>query len=255
MPPNDRVANSTKRWNITPLQVGFGLFDRWSVIDKFGKNIDIDAAFEDVWTVGGDIAFLTSAEIMEVTSDDVGDTSAGLGAQSIHVFGLDSGFNEIDEVVITNGLTIVETTKSYIRVQRCHVEDVGASDSNIGTISVTAKVAGSINSLILPDEGQSQQAIFTIPATHTGFLETAFIAVDTQNLITAQILIRERNDADTAYKGWRVYHEVLLTQDHISFNMAGSEELPPKTDVRWRAKGNNPNNSVSAGFKILLYQD
>jgi len=68
-------------------------------------------------------------------------------------------------------------------------------------------------------------------------------------------MIRERNAADDGYDSWRVYHELLITQGHVSFNMGGSESLSAKSDIRWRAKGNNPNNTVTAGFKLLLYNE
>lgn len=252
---SNRVFNSQNAhgiFQLDPLLIAMGYWFGIEVIDKFGKNPDIDATFEDVWTSGGNIDFLTSAEILEVVSDDANDTSAGTGAQEVHLIGLDNSFNEIEEDVTTNGLTIVETTKSFIRINRTHVNAVGTNGTNVGNITITSKTSAKVTSKILADEGQSQQAIFTIKAGHVGFLETAFIAVDTLNLITAQLMVRDRNPADTGHLAWRIYHEVLLTQDHITFKMTGSDSIPAKSDIRWRAKGNNPNNAVTAGFKVII---
>jgi len=250
MPPNDRVANSTKRWNITPLQVGFGLFDRWTVVDKFGKNTDVDTTFETV-NPDGIVQELSSDETIEVFSADANDTLAGTGAQKIEIEGLDSSFNNQKETVDMNGLTSVFTTKSWIRFFRARVIQVGsnAAKSNIGDITLRASVTTAVSTRILADEGQTQSAVFTVPLGQTGFLEQCFVASDTMNIVTAQLRVRPFGEA------WQVKHEVIFPGGHIVFNMAGSGEIPEKSDIEWRAKANNPNNIVTAGFKILLYQE
>jgi len=250
MPPNDRVANSTKRWNITPLQVGFGLIDRWEVIDKFGKNPDVDTTFVTV-DADGIVEEPSSPETIELFSDDANDDLTGTGAQKIEIDGLDSSFNRQLETVDMDGLTSVFTTNEFIRFFRAKVIQVGsaASKTNIGNITLRASTTTTVTTRILADEGQTQSAIFTVPLGQTGFLEKCFVATDTMNIVTAQLRVRPFGEA------WQVKHEVIFPGGHIVFDMAGSGDLPAKSDIEWRAKANNPNNIVTAGFKILLYQD
>lgn len=251
--PKSSVADTTRRWRVTPLHVGFNYFDRWGVVDKFGKNPDIDTVFEDVWSGGGTITFLTSAETLDVVSDNILDDAGNPAgnAHTVRLEGLDNSYNEITEDINLDGTTPVTTTKSFLRFNRCLVIAVGTAveSTNVGTITITASTAGTIQSVILPEEGQSQQAIFTIPLGKTGFFESAFMSVDTMNVITAQLRVRPFN------QGWQLKHEVKLPGGHTVFDMSGSGELPEKTDITWRAVANNPNNVVVAGFKILLYTE
>ena len=246
--PNSNVANATKSWNITPLHVGLGFFSEWETIDKFGKNTDVDVIFESV-DADGNVRGPPSAETVELFSADANDALAGTGAQKVEIEGLDSSFNRQTETVNLNGLTSVFTTKLWIRFFRAKVVQVGsnAAKSNIGDITLRCSITTTITTRILADEGQTQSAAFTVPFGQTAFLEQCFIASDTNNIITAQLRVKPFGE------GWQVKHEVVFGGGHIVFDMAGSGEIPAKSDIHWRAKANNPNNEVTAGFKLILF--
>ena len=248
--PNSNVANSTKGWNVNPLHVGLGYFSEWETVDKFGKNPDVDTTFETV-NPDGIVQELALAETIELFSADANDTLAGTGAQKIETEGLDSSFNRQTETVDLNGLTSVFTIKQFLRFFRARVVQVGsnAAKSNIGDITLRASVTTTVSTRILADEGQTQSAVFAVPFGEIGFLEKCFVASDTNNIVTAQLRVRPFGE------GWQVKHEVVFGGGHITFDMAGSGEIPAKSDIEWRAKANNPNNEVTAGFKLMLFRE
>ena len=63
--------------------------------NKYGYNNDIDGTAETVWPVGGLLTRLTSASTLSIVSTSASDTSAGTGAQSIIVYGIDANFNSV----------------------------------------------------------------------------------------------------------------------------------------------------------------
>ena len=52
-------------------------------INKFGKNLDVDTALEDVWDGGGDYVFPTQARIHAVVSDDSADDGKASGTLTL----------------------------------------------------------------------------------------------------------------------------------------------------------------------------
>lgn len=253
---SNRVFNSQTANGILPLNpllIAMGYWFGIEVVDKFGKNADINTSFEDVWTEGGTWVPLTAEEIMQVVSSDANDGIAGTGGRTASLVGLDGNFNEIEETVTLTGTTPVDTTKKFIRVFRCSVKSVGSNGTNVGDITITAKVSATVQAKILADEGQSQQAIFTIKAGHIGFLGTSFASFNSKGIkiATLQLLTRLRNAADDGHEAWEVKHELTLADGHIDFNMLGSEILPAKSDIRIRAKATAANQSIIAGFKLI----
>ena len=75
-------------------------------VHKFGGNPAASTNLEPL-TVGAVYATPTTAQTLELLSDDTGDTSAGLGARKVVVEGLDSSFNIQSETVTMNGTTAV----------------------------------------------------------------------------------------------------------------------------------------------------
>jgi len=249
--PSLPVADTKRRWRVTPLHVGMGYFDEWSSTDKFGKNTDVGTAYEDVWAGGGTMTLLTTASTMIVTSSGV-DTAGNTGALTVELQGLDSGYNVISETVTLVAATPPTTNKSFIRVFRAKVLTAGTGLINANAIVITATTGGSEQARILADEGQTQQAIYTVERGHTAYIDTCTLATDIQasRNITAQLLVKSFGGA------WQVKHEIIIGTGHVQFNMEGSGGIPEKSDIRWRAKASGgTTNIVSAGFKVLSFKD
>jgi hypothetical protein len=143
--------------------VSFGLNPDYSIIDKFGKNGEIDTGSvpETLWTGGGLYPFPTSESVLSVVSSSAQDTTLGIGARRIVIIGLDEGFNEIEENVDLDGTNPVLTTNSFYRVNRMYVLLRGSNNTNVGTITVSH--SGTPISYIEAEIGQTQQAVYTLP--------------------------------------------------------------------------------------------
>ena len=233
---------------ITVLDVGFGHHERWSIVDKFGKSATIGTSFKPI-SNGGSAVLLTSAETLDVVSDDANDDLTGTGAQKIEIQGLDANFTEISETVDLDGTTPVTTTNSFIRFFRAFVTQVGSAteSTNLGELTISASTTTTATLIILAEEGQSQTAQYTIPANKTGYLEKIFFTSDSANVIIGQLQVRPFG------QGWQTKHELVTTNEHVSADMAGSGGILEKSDIRWMAKASTgPSNDATAGFKVLL---
>jgi len=89
-------------------------------VSKYGFNPVIVDTTEDIWNAGGVLSYLSSAETMEIASDDSADDGdpAGNGAQTVAIFGVDDNYKNISEIVTMNGTNDVTTTMSFLRINR-----------------------------------------------------------------------------------------------------------------------------------------
>jgi len=160
-------------------QLAQGKVANRSSIYKFGRVICLGASIRiPMWDGNANYIFPVTANTVTVTSDDIADAPAGIGARSVHIYGLDENWEEINEI-ITLGAT---STKTFIRVYRAHVEESGTSDfpydstkigNNKGTITITHNGTTSPIAVILPGLGQTLMAIFTIPVGYKALMWAA----------------------------------------------------------------------------------
>ena len=150
------------------IAIAKGIVPGHRLLNKFGENPAINTTLIDLWDHTADLTYLPAAEIMEIKSAQAADTSAGTGAQQIVIIGLDNNYVEITETIIMNGVTIVESTLSYIRIVRAYVTAAGSGGAAAGIISIEAKTANTIQAIISPEHNQTMMTHYTIPANHTG---------------------------------------------------------------------------------------
>ena len=128
-----------------------------------GHNGDIDIGTEDVWEAGGSITYLTSAETMEIASSDANDTSAGTGARTLLLEGVDGTGAYASETITLNGTTDVTSSNSYLRVNFMTLQTAGTTGYNVGNITATATTAATIQDEMDATEGVSQSSHHTVP--------------------------------------------------------------------------------------------
>ena len=108
------------------LETAKGNIENNSIIHKFGRNTDVGATEEDVWTVGGVYTWLQAPVNLEAISTSANDTIAGTGARIITVEGLDENWNAISEDIEMNGVSAtLPTINGFIRINRVFVKEVG----------------------------------------------------------------------------------------------------------------------------------
>lgn len=154
-------------------EVGLGLRQGAATWNKFGYNEDVDAAVAEVIASYGG-AFnqrLVSGETLDIVSDNAADASGGTGVTAIVIFGVDSNWDNVTEVVVPNGVSTVTTTNTFLGINRMTIFTSGSSNSNVGTITATATTSGNTMAEMPAGQGTTQQCIFYVPRNHQ-FLAT-----------------------------------------------------------------------------------
>lgn len=159
------------------LEVAKGNVAGHYAVNKFGRNIEVDAAVTaDIWDGGHTLASggtsliwvaPTQARVHQLVStstDDNGDP-AGVGARTVEVFYLtDWDTKETSIVKTMNGTTNV-ALPSLVMINRMKVLTKGVTSSNVGIITATADTDGTVTSRINVGKGQTQQTVFGFPST------------------------------------------------------------------------------------------
>lgn len=143
-------------------------------ITAYGYNADVDTSEESVWVAGSTYNWKASAGALKVSSSSANDTSAGTGARTIVISGLDTNYAEISETVTLAGTTQATTTAEFLRVNSVYAATAGSGGENAGVIYVytgtaTAGVPDSATTVlghIAAGKNRTAQAIYTVPAGH-----------------------------------------------------------------------------------------
>lgn len=157
-----------------------GFISGITVVNKFGRNTDIDTGTvpEDVW--GGSGAYTGfpdgDPETIEVLSDSVNDTAAGTGARTVRLTGLDADWAIASADLTLNGTTPVATSGTFRRVHTAQVLTAGSGGVNAGTITFRhSTTEANVFLQLMPGRNQTNCSAYTIPAGKTGFLRTLFV--------------------------------------------------------------------------------
>ena len=248
------------------MEVARGNVTGQTMIHKFGRA-DITTGWVDIWTPGTVYPFPTTASTLEAISSDVNDTSAGSGARTITVEGLDASWDIQTETITMNGTSAsTATSGSFIRVYRAWVATSGtygtlSAGGNAGTITIRVASAGATLAEIAllpngatPGSGQTEMAIYTIPNAKTGYLHSGYFNVDGNK--SAQLALWKRDNADDTSAPVDS-RRLLFTIDGLSSTSQLQPILPigplnAKTDVWMSARGSAAGTSVDVDFEIHL---
>jgi len=254
------IHESLSRWNKSEpfeLQVARGQIRGHSIVHIFGYNPDVDSASEEtVWTAGGLYQHLDTPSIMKVSSSSASDTSAGVGARSIYIVGINSTGGEVSETVVLNGQTPVNTTHTYSSIQTSSVFSVGSATHNqgnisIGTGTVTGGVPANIYGHILATENKSLIGHYTIPAGYTGYLISGGMSSGTEGgtaYITGRLKVKQ-NDI--------VYTSSIVTfgNGQVNFDFKYPVAIPEGACIQATAKSTANNEAVSCNFEVVLIKN
>ena len=115
------------RYEPFELQVARGQITWHTRLFQFGANTNIQTSTSTVWSgTTSNYVYPASATVMKISSSDANDASAGTGAQTVNIFGLDANYAEISETVSLNGQTAVNTIGSYLRINQLVVLTAGS---------------------------------------------------------------------------------------------------------------------------------
>ena len=152
-------------------EVSKGLVPKHTAVNKFGFNLDVDTTDpEAIWSAGGKYVFASAADRIIVTSSSDNDNPSGQGASKVKVFGVDADYNLIEEEINLRGVVPSVSQKYYLRVFRAFVTEAGIEEANVGTILIEPADRSLVFAQIPPTVGQTQMAVYTVPANHKAYI-------------------------------------------------------------------------------------
>ncbi len=219
--------------------------------DKFGHNGAVGASYETIWHEGGLYAYLSAATVLQVSSDDADDTSAGAGARTVKLTGLDVNYKPLEETVTLNGTTQVATAEEFLRIYRIMVITAGASGWNEGTVyagtgSPTAGKPAVVYASVAPMINQTLDAQYTVEAGHHIHITRFEMESSISKAITAHLFVRPEG-------------EVFQAKNIMSFTSGAVVQefdmpiiIRSKSDVEVRAKATGGGGDISARFSFIV---
>jgi hypothetical protein len=241
----------------TELDIASGKFQGYSIVHLFGRNENVTSGGvpEDLEAQGGAYTgFPTgAAELVEVVSSSTNDSANGSGANWLYIYGLDTDFNAVEELIILNGTTPVDSVNSYKRVHSAIVirSANGANTAtNAGTITVRHTTTTSNVFLVVPiGYNQSQFCGYTIPAGYTGYVFEGVFYVNRANtaVITGGFWSRVFGNAPSISQIF-----VASNTDGFDRRVYGGFVVPEKTDFVARILSASATCDVMGAIDLIL---
>lgn len=244
-----------------------GLLTGTFSVNKYGRNPDIDQKGSttavdigrDIWDggIGGAAKWVppTAARIHQVASSNDEDGGAGgdTGALTIIIFGLDSNFSLIQEVLALNGTTDVPTTNAYIMIHRMYVLTAGSAEKNIGDIEATADVDSTVTAKITAINGQTAMAIYQVPLNHIGYIHSFFGSLNkvggAGTFADLALMIKLFGAV------WTVHQSIDLTTEgspHGQHKFHHPLQVPEKTLIKMVGDPSKDAQDMSSGFSLTV---
>jgi hypothetical protein len=171
------------------VRVALGQVPGWETFRKFGMNDAVTSGTEFMWPPGTARVLPTSNTVAAVVSDSADDDAnpAGTGAWTVVVEGLDADGLEVSDTVSLDGITPVNTTQVFSRINRAYNTTAGTGEVNAGNISISLD-SGKLQAYIEAGEGQTQQVLYTVPSNKTLLLDR--IALGTGRLGAVDLAVQ-----------------------------------------------------------------
>ena len=224
------------------LNIARGKIPNASHINKFGYNDSVGTSFEHITDLGTNVLPSTAGTVTLVSAS-TDDTSAGTGARTVEVQGLDENYLPLTETFTMNGTTNVVGSSSFLRVFRMRVLTAGTGEINAGNI--TASIGGSNVARILADKGQTLMAVYTVPAGKSGYL-TKFQGSLSKNQ-EAVFKIRAKEFGN----GFNVKGQFGTFSNTITYDYPIPLQFKEKTDIQILGKA-GATSEMGAVFDIVL---
>ena len=239
------------------LQVSRGQIDGHSTVIVFGYNPDVDTSEETVWPDGGTIPHPTVASVLKISSSSADDASAGTGARTVYIAGVDGDFAVVSETVTLNGQTAVNTTNSYLYVNSFYVVTVGSGGANAGNINagtgtVTSGVPAVLYDIIATGYNNRTTGHYCVPAGYTGYMTEGLFSSGQASGTTSVTGFLKQHGPDNIL---RVGAVTTVNNSAAVFQFEQPYTIPEKNCVGATAIGAAANNAVSSYFNIILIKN
>ena len=243
-------------------------FDADGAVNKFGAAPDgIQDVPTDIWDRANDTPTQsvwiapTEARVHTLATTSAADALNGTGISSVKVYYLpDWDTVEATETVTGLNTTGIAMENSAVIIHRMKVipqATTTAVGGNHGTITATAADDATITAAILPNNGQTEMAIYGVPSTQTAYMYAWHAQIDkaTGGVASADFRLRVNENPD-------VQLLAFLRKDDISVQSTGTnsrskEFFPPNKFpgpciIKVEAIASADDIDGEAGFDLIL---
>lgn len=236
-----------------PLAITTGEVPGTMIVNKFGRNLDIDTGIpEDIWNGGGLYAgFPTgAAETFQAFSSSASDT----GVLTITYLPSFTSTEYQQASVTLNGTTPVSFGVSGVRMHTARYDSGNSTTFNVGTITVRHTVTTTNVFCVMPiGRSQTNVAAYTVPLGCTGYITRFFARLvgSTTGFADGALWIRGKDQSPRLRRPFTV-----AQQDAFEESPAGGLVIPALSDVIVRITSVSANNlDIIAGYDIVVIKD
>lgn len=236
------------------IAISSGYFEGYSIVNKFGRNTDIDTATvpEDLWNGGGVYAgFPTgSPEEIQVFSSSASDT----GTLTFTYLATSTSTAYQTASVTLNGTTQVNTGITAFRVHTAQYSTGAATTFNVGEITIRHRTTTANVFIVMPiGTSQNYSAGYRIPSGYTGKVTRLFCRVyhNTSGSVNGAIWVRTNGASP-------ILRRPFSASDSQEFEERpyGGLTIAENSDITIRITSASANNlSVIGGYDITLIKN
>ena len=212
-------------------------------VNKFGYNTSVGTSFENLTDLSTN-NLPTTAAAVSVVSASANDSSAGTGARTVEIQGLDADYNLQTSTVTMSGTTAVTTgSDTYLRVFRMRVLTAGTGETNAGNI--TASIGGSNVAQIGAGNGQTLMGVYTVPAGYHCSLLKFQASISKNQEATVQLRAKSESGA------WQLKGQFGTFAAAVEYDYDIPLTFDEKTDIEFRAKA-GATSEMGVVFDMIL---
>lgn len=236
------------------LGIALGRFDGYSIVNKFGRNPDVDTGTvpEDIWNGGGIYTgFPTgSPEEFQVFSSDAGDT----GTITFTYLASNTSTAWQTATATLNGTTPVNTGVTGYRMHTASYSSGSSTTFNLGTITIRHRTTtANIFCQIPIGRSQTNVAAYTVPAGSTAYVNRLFSRVigSATGTVDGSLWVRTLNGSSRLRMPFSVGSSAPFEEEPY-----GGLTLSAGSDLIVRISAASANNlDVIAGYDLILVRN
>lgn len=216
-----------------------------------GHNPAVPATWETIRISSNVMPYLSGADTFTIISTsaeddpDKGGAVPGTGCHAIVIEGIDGSGDPASETLATNGMALMTSATSYLRVNRWYCTTVGTAGHNVGVMDLKDTTGAVIFLQARATEGSSMAAIWGVPAGKTAII-TSWWGSESQNKVTTfGLWIRPSGQS------WRLVsiESIQYANFHRRFDIPLVIAAGTAVEVRGQCVGGA--GIISAGFEGL----
>ena len=245
-------------------QIALGMWDNVSGARKFFAGLST-ATKGTLCDVASNSVFSwvnpTSYGAMGIRSDNVQDTVAGSGIDTIKVFGVTNSYDlRMENITLVGSDTVFTSNSDYIHCWRMHSTPEGSTktgDPNAvqeaGNIICT--IAGTAVSQITQGNGQTLQSPYIVPNSYYAMLDGLNVVAPSGKTATCQLVCRDVAHTDSGtftFSGVRTLDESPVFETDYAPKIEPIR-FEPRTMIEMRSQLSATTSRLGGSFNMYLF--